>query len=324
MARPTWKGTITFGLVNIPVSLFPGERRSDLSFRMLDSRNNARVRYERVNEETGEEVPWDQIVKAFEYDGGNYVVLTDEDFDRVAVEQTQTVEIEDFVDADAIPYQYYDKPYILVPGKKGEKGYVLLREALKKTGKVGMAKVVIRTRQYLAAVVPQGDALVLEILRYANEIRKPEEYDIPTDDLSDYKISDKEIAMAAQLIETMSTEWKPDHYHDEYREALMEWIEKKIEAGGNIVPPEPEVEEKKPAGEIIDIMDLLKRSMKETEKRRATGGNGGAKARRAEADDDEDEEAPAPKKAAPKAKAKAKAKPAAKAKAKPAARKKAS
>ncbi len=138
MARPVWKGHISFGLINIPVTLYSAERRSDLHFRMLDSRNMAKVRYERVNEDTGEEVPWDQIVKGFEHGDGNYVVLDDEDFKKAAVEATQSVDLEGFVEAKAIDYVYFDKPYYLVPGKKAEKGYVLLRETLRRTGKVGV------------------------------------------------------------------------------------------------------------------------------------------------------------------------------------------
>src|SRR3989339_1380560 len=179
MARPIWKGHITFGLVNIPVTLYSAEKRDELHFKLLDSRNKARVHYERVNEETGEEVPWSEVVKAFEYDKGNYVLVEEEDFKRAAPEATQAVEIQDFVDREDVDYVYYDKPYYLMPGKKGEKGYVLLREILRRTGKVGISKVVIRTRQYLDALLAEGDALVLELLRFDQEVRKPEEFDLP-------------------------------------------------------------------------------------------------------------------------------------------------
>ena len=167
MSRPIWKGHISFGLVNVPVILHAAERRAgDLSFRMIDSRNSARVRYERVNEETGEEVPWDKIVKGYEYEDGNYVLMSEEELEHASPEMTRTIEIEQFVDLDDIDIRYFDRPYVLVPGNKGEKGYVLLREAIRDAGKVGIAKVVIRARQYLAALIPQGDALVLELLRY--------------------------------------------------------------------------------------------------------------------------------------------------------------
>src|SRR5687768_6241532 len=165
MARPIWKGHISFGLVNVPVTLYSGEQRADLSFRLLDSRNAARIRYERVNEETGEEVPWDKIIKGYEYDNGNYVLLSDEEIENASPELTRTIEIEQFVDMQDIDVRYFDKPYVLVPDKKGEKGYVLLREAIREAGKAGIAKVVIRARQYLAALIAQGDALVLQLLR---------------------------------------------------------------------------------------------------------------------------------------------------------------
>jgi DNA end-binding protein Ku len=270
MARPIWKGHITFGLVNIPVTLFSAEVRTDLHFNMLDSRNNARVRYERVNEATGEEVPWDQIVKAFEYDDNNYVILEEEDFKRAAPESTQTVEIEDFVEQDAIEYVYFDKPYYLVPGKKGEKGYVLLRETLRRSKKVGIAKVVIRKREYLAALVPEGEMLVLELLRFHQELRPVNEFDVPGHDIEDYKISKRELEMAGQLVEAMTSTWEPAKYHDEYRDALMAWIEKKAAAGGAAPSAEASEETKEPAGEIVDFMELLKRSVEKSGKPKAT------------------------------------------------------
>src|SRR5687768_13654643 len=165
MSRPIWKGHISFGLVNVPVVLNAAERRrADLSFRMIDSRNAARVRYERVNEETGEEVPWDKIVKGYEYEEGNYVLLSEEELENASAEMTRTIEIEEFVDLSEIDVRFFDRPYILAPGNKGDKGYVLLREAIQGAGKAGIAKVVIRARQYLAALIAQDDALVLELL----------------------------------------------------------------------------------------------------------------------------------------------------------------
>src|SRR5262245_28255872 len=154
MARPIWTGTLSFGLLNIPVRLMTGERRVDLHFRMLDSRNKAPIRYERINEETGEEVPWKEIVKAYEYDKGSYVVIEEGDIAAAAPDNKESIEIDAFVDAASIAPQYYEKPYVLEPGKKAEKGYVLLREVLKSTGKVGIGRVVIRTREYLALVMP--------------------------------------------------------------------------------------------------------------------------------------------------------------------------
>ncbi len=171
MARAIWKGNISFGLVNVPIELYSAEKKSELHFKLLDKRSNSAVHYQRVSEKTGEEVPWDQIVKGYEYEGGDVVVLTEEDFKKAAVEATQTIEISDFVDLDDIEYRYFEKPYYVVPGKKAGKGYVLLREVLKRTGKVGISKVVIRSRQYLSALIPEENALVLVILRYYQELR---------------------------------------------------------------------------------------------------------------------------------------------------------
>ena len=262
MARPIWKGHITFGLVNIPVVVHSGDKQFDLHFRLLDSRNHARVRYERVNEETGEEVPWQEIVKGFEYEEGRYVILSDADFEKVAVEVNKAVEIENFVDGNEIDYVYFDKPYYLVPDKKGEKGYVLLREVLRRTGKVGIAKVVIRTRQYLAALLPQSNLLVLELLRFHQEIRDVKELDIPEGSVKSYKISEKELTLAQQLVESMSTKWEPKRYHDEYRDALMKWIDKKSKTTqSRKSTPAAVKEEKTGTGKVIDMMGLLKKSV---------------------------------------------------------------
>lgn len=307
MARAIWKGTISFGLVNISVELFPVEKKSDLHFHLVDSRNNARIRYERVNDITGKEVPWDSIVKGYEFDDGNYVLLTDKDFERVAIEANKAVEIEDFVDAAKIPYEYFDKPYVLVPIRNAQKPYVVLREALKKTGRAGIAKVVIRTRQYLAAVLPHGDALYMFVLRFSNEVRKAKEFDLPTADPAEYKVSAKEVDLATQLVDSMSSTWKPEQYHDEYREALMGWIEKKAKAHGHVDIPEPDTDEPEPTTNIVNIMDLLKQSMKK--------GKPGASSRAEEPDEEEP-----PKRSSSRAKAGAKPK----SKSKPATKRRAS
>ena len=261
-ARSTWKGAISFGLVHVPVTLYSVEKRFDLHFKLLDSRTKATIRYERVNEETGEEVPWDKIVKGFEYSKNNYVILEEEDFKKAAIEATQTIEIQNFVQKDEIADEYFDKPYILVPQKRAEKGYVLLREILENSKRVGIAKVVIRTREYLAALVPREDALLLVLLRFAQEIRPLSEFDVPKGDVGDYRISDKELELAKQLIDAQTTAWKPESYKDEYREKLMDWIEKKAEAGdvASIEPPgEPEGET---ATNVIDLVELLRESVK--------------------------------------------------------------
>ncbi|PKN28408.1 MAG: Ku protein [Deltaproteobacteria bacterium HGW-Deltaproteobacteria-21] len=282
MARPIWKGHITFGLVNIPVTLYSAEKRDELHFKLLDSRNKARVHYERVNEETGEEVPWSEVVKAFEYDKGNYVLVEEEDFKRAAPEATQAVEIQDFVDREDVDYVYYDKPYYLMPGKKGEKGYVLLREILRRTGKVGISKVVIRTRQYLAALLAEGDALVLELLRFDQEVRKPEEFDLPQSDLKEYQISEREVEMGIKLVENMTSDWTPEKYKDDYREALMRWIDEKAKKGEQFAPEAPPEEERVTA-DVINLMDVLKRSVERTEKEKKAKGQGARMAHTAKA-----------------------------------------
>lgn len=262
MARPVWSGHISFGLIQIPVDLHSAERRTDIQFHMIDSRNQARVRYERVNEETGEEVPWGKIVKGYEYDDGRYVLLDDDDLKEAAPEVTKSVDLSGFVDAAAIDPIFFDKPYYLVPGKRGDKPYTLLRESLKRSGKAGVATVVIRTRQYLALVMPRGNALMLNLLRYAQELRSEEDFKLPEESLSHYKLTRKEIDMAEHLIESMSEDWKPDQYKDEYRGALLAYIEKKMKKRG--AKPKPAARDEEPeraSAEVIDLMELLKRSV---------------------------------------------------------------
>src|SRR5690606_34378414 len=204
------------------------------------------IRFERVNADTGEEVPWKDIVKAFEYDKGSYVVVEKEDIASAAPQAHESVDVEAFVDRDEIGIRFFEKPYILVPGKKAEKGYVLLRETLKSTGKVGVARVVIRTRQYLCAVVPEDDALVLMMLRYPQELVEPDDYRLPTGKPADYRIAPKEMEMARALIMSMASSWTPEAYHDEFRTRLEAIIRKRIKAKGattRIAEPEAEASE---------------------------------------------------------------------------------
>jgi len=266
MARPIWSGSLSFGLLNIPVSLMSGERRTDLSFRMLDSRDKKPIRFERVNADTGEEVPWKDIVKAFEYDKGSYVVVEKEDIAAAAPETHESVDVEAFVDASSIGLRFFEKPYILVPGKKAEKGYVLLRETLRETGKVGIARVVIRTREYLCAVMPEGDALVLILLRYPQELVAPDDYKLPAGQTGDYRIAPKEMEMAQQLINSMTSEWAPDSYHDEFRERLSAIIQKRVKDVGATTKFEEPVHPEDAATNVVDFMSLLQKSL-ETNKR---------------------------------------------------------
>ncbi|MEJ2790662.1 MULTISPECIES: Ku protein [unclassified Pseudoxanthomonas] len=262
MPRPIWTGTLSFGLLNIPVSLMSGERKVDISFRMLDSRDRKPIRFERVNAETGEEVPWKDIVKAFEYDKGSYVVVEKEDIQSAAPETHESVDVEAFVDADSIGIRFYEKPYILVPGKKAEKGYVLLRETLKSTKKIGVARVVIRTREYLCAVIPEGDALVLMMLRYPQELVDPDEYKLPSGKAADYRIAAKEVEMAKSLIQSMEATWAPDSYHDEFRKRLEAIIKKRIKAKGATTKfIDAPVEHDDAATNVVDFMALLQKSL---------------------------------------------------------------
>jgi DNA end-binding protein Ku len=262
MARGLWKGAISFGLVNVPVELFSAEKRtSDLDLTMLDKRDLAPVGYKRYNKSTGEDVPWAEIVKGYEYGDDKYVVLSDEDFRRANVEAAKTVDIQAFVDLKDIPPLFFETPYYLAPGKRGEKAYALLRDALKKSGKAGIATVVIRTRQYLAAVIPQDEVLLMDTLRYADEIKGAEELGIPNGALH-AKASPKEIDMALRLIGDMSEKWRPEKFKDTYRNDLMARIKEKIAKGQTeeITEPEKGAKERSSA-EVIDLMALLKKSV---------------------------------------------------------------
>ena len=267
MAATIWTGTLSFGLLHVPVKLMPGERSVDLHFRMLDSRNNARVRYERVNAETGEEVPWKDIVKAFEYDKGNYVVMDADDIKAASSDGKEAVEIEAFVPLEDIDLRHFEKPYVLVPGKKAEKGYVLLRETLRKTGKVGIARVVVRQREYLSAVLPHENAIILMLLRYQQEIVSLDEFKLPEGKPSDFRVTPKEIEMATQLIESMSVPWDPADYQDDYRERLRAVIDKRMKSEGVVSPDvDDEIEREGIATNVVDFESLLKKSISENKR----------------------------------------------------------
>ena len=258
MPRAIWKGSISFGLVHIPISLYSAEdNASDLDFTMLDKRDMAPIGYRRINKKTGKEVEWGDIVKGYEYANDQYVVLGEEDFKRANVEATQTIDITDFVDAADIPSFYFDKPYFLEPAKKGEKSYALLRETLKRTGKIGIANVVIHTRQHLAALIPYGKVLVLNLMRFANELRDPSDLKLPESDAA----TAKEIEIAEQLVNGMAAAWEPKKYHDTYHEDLLQLIERKVKAGDTETVSDEEVAPPHKTAEVIDLMALLKRSV---------------------------------------------------------------
>lgn len=264
MPRSIWKGAIAFGLVNIPVSLTSAELRPDIQFHMVDSKNHARIRYERVNADTGEEVPWDRLVKGYEHDDGQFILLTDEELEAVKPQLTKTIEISEFVLLEDIDPLLFDKPYYLEPDKRGRKAYALLREALRKSGKAGISRVVIRTREYLSAMFVRDDALILMLLRFPQEIRSVSKLEVPSSTDSALKPAAKEMGLATKLIDEMTGKWKPDDYHDEYRDALMDFIEKKI-AGGETVDdvkqPDDDGEDDS-KGKVLDLADYLERSFK--------------------------------------------------------------
>lgn len=273
MARVIWKGSISFGLVHVPVGLYPAEQSREIHFSMLDREDLAPVGYRRYNKRTGEEVEWERIVKGYEYEKGRYVVLDEADFRQADVKATQTVDIQDFVDGADIPLTYFDKPYYLEPEKGGDKVYALLREVLARTGKVGIAKVVLRSRQHLAALIPRGRILVLELLRFADELRSPEEIRAPEADPEALGVSQKEMDMAVRLVEGMAEPWDPARYRDTYTESLLRLIEEKVAAGG--VRPAEAAEEAPAGGKVIDLMAQLKQSLEQTRGR----GGGAAKPR---------------------------------------------
>jgi len=256
--RAIWKGSISFGLVNIPIALYPATRREELKFRLLRAKDHSPVNYKRVAEKDGKEVPWEQIVKGYEYQKGKFVVLNEKDFQRVDLEATQTIDIQDFVDLEEIDPMFFYKPYYLEPQKGGDKAYVLLREALADGKKVGIAKVVIKTRQYLAGVKALKHALVLELMHFAAELLDAEKLGVP----KKLEVGRREREMAKALVDNMTSKWDPEKYHDDYREALMEVIEEKVESGGEEIDEKPKP--KKESTKVIDLVAVLQESLEKS------------------------------------------------------------
>lgn len=265
-----WKGAITFGLVTIPVSLYPATRREELKFRLLRAHDHSPVNYKRVAEADGKEVPWEQIVKGYEYEKGKFVIIKEEDFARVDVEATQTVDIINFVSlAEVDPLLFY-KPYYLEVGKGGDKAYVLLRDALLDTGKIAIAKVVIRARQHLAAVKPQKKGLMLELMHFPNELIDAGEFDKP----AEKAIGKAEMQMARQLIGSMTSKWRPEEYTDEYHKALEKLIEDKVEHGDQT---SPKPAKRREATNVIDLVSVLQKSLQQTKGQAKNGKKRAAK-----------------------------------------------
>jgi DNA end-binding protein Ku len=256
VARPIWSGTISFGLVSVPVRMFTATASQELRFHFLDRRDMAPIGYDKVNKETGESVNPADIVRGFEFEKGRYVEVTDEDIDRLDVELTHAIDICDFVSIDEIDPLYFRKGYYLLPQDGAEKPYRLLLKALEETGRVAIAKVVIRNKQHLACVRPVDAALVLETMYYADEVRAPEAAPKP-------QVREAEVEMAKTLIENLAAAWEPERYHDRYRNELLDLLRKKAE-GAPL--PEPSQDE---GGEVVDLMEALRQSVQATKKRRA-------------------------------------------------------
>jgi DNA end-binding protein Ku len=272
--RTLWKGAISFGLVYIPVTLHSATAEHRMKFNLLDKRTMNPVGNQQVNKATGKAMDKEEIVKGFEYEKDQYVVVSPDEIKAALPKSTQTIDIEAFVDAGQIPSTYYNKPYYVAPAAKGEKPYLLLQKTLERTGKVGIAKVVISTRQHLAALFPTEDGLVLELLRWHDEVRDTAGLPLPDEDAA--KVSDRELKMAEQLVKELAGKWKPETFHDEFREKLEKVVEEKVKAGKgeHVMKPLPG-EEVKTSADILDLTELLRRSL--------------GKGKTAAADEEEDE-----------------------------------
>lgn len=264
MPRANWKGVISFGLVNIPIMLINSEDTSErVSFHQIDKRDKARIKYARINAETGKEVPWENIIKGYQYDKETILPVNENELQYVAGESARTIAIDNFVNQDNINFINVSKTYYLVPDKKGEKGYAILREALKETKKIGISKVIISTKEYISAIAYYNGALVLYLLRYPSEIKSLENFDIPDEDLKKVKATTKEVDIAKQLIKSMSSKWNPKKYKDEYAEIVHEWAERKIR---NKPIKKSKSKDDKKQSNVVDFVDLLKKSLKTKDK----------------------------------------------------------
>lgn len=262
MPRAIWKGAISFGLVHIPVELYPAESRQGLDLDMLDKRDFAPVGYKLYNKSTGKDIERKDTVKGYQYEPEKYVVLSEEDLKRANVEATQSIDIQSFVDAREVSPLFFEQPYYLAPAKGGDKVYVLLRETLKAADKIGIAQIVMRTKQHLAALMPVGEVIVLNILRYHNEIRSLEDISLPDAKSKRAAVTDKEIKMALSLLDDMTEPWQPQLYHDTYKDDVMAMVDKKIAANQtNTVSADEPAGAPQPSAKVVDLMDLLKKSI---------------------------------------------------------------
>ncbi len=274
-ARTIWKGAISFGLVHIPVGLHTATTESGVDFDWLDKRSMDPVGYKRINKRTGKEIDKENIVKGVAYEDGKYVIVSPEEISEAYPRTTQTIEIQQFVDAGGVPFVYLERPYYVAPINKGHKVYALLRDTLAKTGKIGIAKVVIQTKQHLAALIPSGDALVLNLMRWGDEVKSLEGLDLPKAGAKNMTPNASEMKMAKMLVDDMSGEWDPEQYKDEFKAAVMELVEQKANAGETETVIEPQEASPAYADNVIDLTELLQRSLK--------GGKGASKASSASA-----------------------------------------
>jgi len=298
MPHMIWKGAISFGLVHVPVQLYPATQSEKVGFNLLDKRTIDPVGYKQINKRTGKDVTRENIVRGFEYEKDKYVVLSDDEIRAANPESTQTVDILAFVDAADISFLYLDTPYFLTPDRKGEKVYALLREAMKSSGKIGVASVVLHNKQHLAALIPLGPVLALNTLRWAAEVRDLDEFKLPPDGTKSAGVSARELDMAKKLIDDMSDPWDPSQYHDTFRDDIMALVDKKVRAGKTEEITEIETpHESRQSADILDLSDLLKRSLGRGKGKPAAGGRKRASAETEDAADaDDDSEAPARKK----------------------------
>jgi DNA end-binding protein Ku len=309
MPHMIWKGAISFGLVHVPVQLYPATQSEKVGFNLLDKRTIDPIGYKQINKRTGKDVTRENIVRGFEYEKDKYVVLSDDEIRAANPESTQTVDIVAFVDAADISFLYLDTPYFLTPDRKGDKVYALLREAMKSSGKIGVANVVLHNKQHLAALIPLGPVLALNTLRWAAEVRELDEFKLPPDGMKAAGVSARELDMAKKLIDDMSDAWDPSHYHDTFRDDIMALVDKKVRAGKTEEITEIETpRESRQSADILDLSDLLKRSLgrgkdrdKDKDKGKAAGSRKRASAAAEDDDADDDSDAPTPARKKPRA-----------------------
>jgi DNA end-binding protein Ku len=272
MPHMIWKGAISFGLVHVPVRLFPATSPQKVGFNLLDKRTMDPVGYRQYNKSTGKDVTRENIVRGFPYEKGKYVVLSDEEIRAAYPDSTQTIDILAFVAAPEVSFFYLDTPYVLTPDRGGEKVYALLREALTKSGKIGIASVVLHNKQHLAALVPVGAALALNTLHWSAEVHDVGEFDLPQPDSKRAVVAARELEMALRLIDDMTEPWDPGEYHDTFQEQIMSLVERKVKAGKTEEVETTGAQPAKPrSADVLDLSDLLRRSLA-----RGKGGEGGA------------------------------------------------